>query len=245
MKHSINTYFRHSVRAFRRVVGVALVTLASLAGCIKPDMATETPSPGQPVNDAGAPAPAVITPSSPPPENAGPPAASTPAQAPAPQATWPQVEQFIQSRGDVPVNLAVWYDQPLSAVDRLQGFSYTNSTTGVPCTGFLLTGPVNGVIQPTGGQKVCATQPIIDALAAAWVVVTSDGQPVTVVFGRVELPNVAAIAVVYTDGTSLQVNPVLGGFLLAKPDLVGVTVITAIDAQGNTVIANIPQTPVS
>jgi hypothetical protein len=40
------------------------------------------------------------------------------------------------------------------------------------------------------------------------------------------------------------VNPVQGGFLILKPGVVSASVITAIDALGNTVIPNIPQSPV-
>ena len=39
-------------------------------------------------------------------------------------------------------------------------------------------------------------------------------------------------------------TPVEGGFLLLKPGVLAVSRITAINAQGYTVIENIPQTPV-
>ncbi len=74
---------------------------------------------------------------------------------------------------------------------------------------------------------------------------TSDGQPYTDrVWAGGESGGLAAIAVVYSDNSSQTANPVMGGFLMLKPGVVSVSVITAVNAQGNTVIPNIPQSPV-
>jgi len=152
------------------------------------------------------------------------------------------VEQFVFSRGDQPNGLQVWYDQP-QATDRLQGFSYTG-LAGTPCAGYLLSVAANGVWQPNNGALVCADSPAAEALAAVTYFLTSNGQPTTIVFGRVMNPTVTAVAVLFSDGTSLQVAPQAGGFLVVRPDVVTANVITAINAEGNTVIPNIPQLPV-
>jgi len=150
--------------------------------------------------------------------------------------------QFLQSQGDATTELQVWYDQPQQS-DRLQGFSYS-AISGSPCVGFVLTAFVNGFWQPNNGARVCAESPGVEALAAVTFFLTSDGQPYTIVFGRVENPAVSAIAVMYDDDVSQQANPLKGGFLLLRPGVVGVRVITAVNAEGNTVIPNIPQSPV-
>ncbi len=152
------------------------------------------------------------------------------------------VEQFIFSRGQQPNGLQVWYDQP-QAFDRLQGFSYTGMT-GVPCVGYLLSTATSGVWQPNNGALVCADSPAAEAFAAVTYFLTSTGEPTTIVFGRVMNPAATAIAVIFNDGTSQQTAPQAGGFLVVRPDVVAATVITAINAEGNTVIPNIPQLPV-
>lgn len=152
------------------------------------------------------------------------------------------IEQFIVSRGSQPTGLQVWYDQP-QAADRLQGFSYTR-LDGAPCAGYLLSTAANGVWQPNNGALVCADSSAAEAFAAVTYFLTSTGQPTTIVFGRVTNPDATAIAVVFNDGTSLQTAPQGGGFLVVRPDVVAATVITAINAEGNTVIPNIPQLPV-
>jgi hypothetical protein len=152
------------------------------------------------------------------------------------------IEQFVRSRGEQPNGLQVWYDQP-QASDRLQGFSYVRAD-GAPCVGYLLSTAANGVWQPNNGALVCADSPAAEAFAAVTYFLTSAGQPTTIVFGRVMNPNATAIAVVFNDGTSLQTAPLGGGFLVVRPDVVAATVITAINAEGNTVIPNIPQLPV-
>ncbi len=152
------------------------------------------------------------------------------------------VEQFILSRGEQPNGLQVWYDQP-QAFDRLQGFSYTGMT-GVPCVGYLLSTAIGGVWQPNNGALVCADSPATEAFAAVTYFLTSTGDPTTIVFGRVMNPAATAVAVVFNDGTSQQTAPQAGGFLIVRPDVVAATVITAINAEGNTVVPNIPQLPV-
>ena len=158
---------------------------------------------------------------------------------PAPDAL---VGQFIASRGQTPASLQIWYDQ-LREPDRLQGFSYTGAG-GVPCAGFLLTALLNGVWQPNNGALVCAESPAAEALAAVTFFLTSDQQAYTIVFGRVLDPTVTAIAVQFSDGNSQQATPQAGGFLLVRPGVAGANVITAINAEGNTVFPNIPQSPV-
>ena len=152
------------------------------------------------------------------------------------------IGQFIIGRGDTPNALQMWYDQPLVA-DQLQGFSYTGAN-GLPCAGFLLLAMVNGVWQPNNGALACTPQAGSNALAAVTFIAASDGQVFTIVFGRVDDPTISAIAVVYNDGTDQRVSPFLGGFLLVRAGVVSANVITAINAQGNTVIPNIPQSPV-
>lgn len=158
---------------------------------------------------------------------------------PAPDAL---VGQFIASRGQTPASLQIWYDQPQEP-DRLQGFSYTGAD-GVPCAGFLLSAYLNGVWQPNNGALVCAESPVAEALAAVTFILTSDEQAHTIVFGRVLDPTVTAIAVQFSDGESQQVTPLAGGFLLVRPGVASANVITAINAEGNTVFPNIPQSPV-
>ncbi len=156
--------------------------------------------------------------------------------------SWPMIEQFIRDRGNTPNNLQVWYEQPRDP-DRLQGFSYS-SANGSPCVGFLLTALTNGVWQPSYGAQICAPQPDGQALAGVTFFPTSDGAVYTIVFGRVADPSISAVAVMYADGSNQTVNPFMGGFLLVKAGVHSATTITAVNAEGYTVIANIPQTPV-
>jgi hypothetical protein len=151
------------------------------------------------------------------------------------------VTQFIQSRGDAANALAVW-DQRLLGPDQLYGFSYTN-LAGQPCAGFLLTGFVNGVWQPTNGGVVCSPQAGAQEIAGVTPFLTSDGQPYTITFGRVDNPTVSAVALVYDDGSTDSVSLLNGGFVFVRAGITGVTTITAIDTLGNTVIPNIPQLP--
>jgi hypothetical protein len=210
-----------------RALSLAVLMVIFLAGCIKP-VAEQTVTATAPFGAASAP-------------NGGPTPSGEVNVVPT-QAPLVVVEQFILSRGDRPTNLQIWYDEPRDR-DHLQGFSYTNQS-GVPCVGFLLTALTNGVWQPNNGALACAQTPDAEAIAAVTFFPTSDGQPYTVVFGRVQNTAVTAIAVVYADGSNQTGNPVGGGFLLLKPGVLAVTRITAIDAQGYTVIDNIPQTPV-
>ena len=200
---------------------IALMIVGLLAGCIQPVETEPTPgaqsAPVQPAGpDSAVPAPAV-----------GDSASLTPV-----------IEQFIRDRGEAPSNLQTWPEQPLGP-DLVRGYSFTNAA-GAPCVGFLLTAVAGGLQQPINGALVCAPAPDVTALAGVWVFLTSDGQSFTLVFGRVDDPSVSAVAAVFSDGSNRTVNPSLGGFLIAQPGIVDVNVVTAINAEGNTVIANIP-----
>lgn len=197
-------------------------------------MPTPTGSGAEPV------APAIAGPDA----AAQPGAPATSAAVAPPSGSVPVIDQFLLGRGESPGNLQVWYERQLGTPDYLYGFSYTGAN-GLPCAGFLLTAPVNGVWQPNNGALACAPQPGIPALASISLFATTDGQPYTIVFGRVEDPAVTAIAVVYADGSNQTVEPFLGGFLFAAPGLLEASVITAINQQGNTVIDNILQVPAS
>jgi hypothetical protein len=72
---------------------------------------------------------------------------------------------------------------------------------------------------------------------------TSDGLLYTLIFGVVNDPTITAVAVVYSDGNYQTVSPMMGGFLIIRPGVLGATTITAVNQQGNTVIPNIPQLP--
>jgi hypothetical protein len=231
--------YKHSVRRLSIVLGLVVL----LAGCIQPvsntDLTKTAVAPFVPLTQAAAPVPTnppVVVATTPPP------AASAEGSLPTQVQTAPYVAQFIQGRGDMPNDLVVWEERQLGA-DLLSGFSY-NNLNGLPCTGYLLMALANGTWQPNNGALVCAPQPDTQALSAVTFFLTSDGQPYSIVFGRVDNPAVSAIAVVYSDNSSQTVNPIQGGFLVLKPGVVSASVITAIDALGNTVIPNIPQSPV-
>ncbi len=221
-------------------LSLAIVFVLFAAGCIQPvstsDLTKTAVGPG---------AAPVVVPSTVPGSAPGPAVAAQPTSAvggaptPGPSSA---ISQFIVGRGDTPNALQMWYDQPLVG-DQLQGFSYTGAS-GLPCAGFLLLAMVNGVWQPNNGALACTPQPGSNALAAVTFIATSDGQIFTIVFGRVDDPTISAIAVVYNDGTDQRVSPFLGGFLLVRAGVVSANVITAINAEGNTVIPNIPQSPV-
>ncbi len=214
-----------------RWVGVSLALIGVLAGCIQP--VDETEPGATPTGVGAAPAAAPVTD----------PDAGVAEQPPA-TSSYPEVEQFIQSRGQVPGNLQVWYQQPLDS-DRLYGFSYS-IVGGLPCAGFVLTALTQGVWQPVNGALLCAEQPAIQALASdARLFATSDGGFYTVIFGRVEDPTISSVAVIYNDASTQNVNIFMGGFLFVKPGVFSATLITAINAEGYTVIDNIPQTEAS
>jgi hypothetical protein len=225
-------------------VAVCLSMVMALAGCIQPtsntDLTKTAVAPFVPLTQAAGPVPTnppvVTNPTAAPASPGG--AVITPA----PTQSLPLVGQFIRDRGDTPNNLTVWDERFLGA-DRLAGFSYAN-LNGLPCAGFLLMASAGGIWQPNNGALICAQQPGTEALSAVTFFLTSDGQAYTIVFGRVDNPAVSAIAVVYSDNSSQTANPVMGGFLILKPGVASVSVITAIDALGNTVIPNIPQSPV-
>jgi hypothetical protein len=170
-----------------------------------------------------------------------PPVQSNPQLTPAADLATATVAQFIQNRDDVANNLAVWDQRPLGP-DQMYGFSYTN-LNGLPCAGFLLTSFVNGVWQPTNGGVICDAQASTQGIAGVMPFLTSDGQPYTITFGRVDNPTVSAVAVVYEDGTTDSLSVFNGGFMFVQTGITGVTTITAIDSLGNTVIPNIPQLP--
>lgn len=200
----------------------------ALAGCIQPVEPTALPSPTlqqvQPVN----PPPAATS-------TLDPGAAGAAPVVPTP------VVQFLQGRGEVPGDLRVWYDQP-QGIDHLYGFSYSNAN-GLACAGFLLTAVDPGVA-PNGAIH-CAEGVGIPAMASVSLFATTDGQPYTVVFGRVEDPTITVLSIIFSDGSSQPVIPIDGGFLTTVPGVLGANMITAINAQGNTVIDNIPQSPAS
>jgi hypothetical protein len=89
----------------------------------------------------------------------------------------------------------------------------------------------------------CGLAPTDIALAGVTPILTSDGQPYTVVFGIAVDPQVSAVAAVFSDGTPLTVEPVQGGFMIVRSGIHGANTITAVNPQGNTVIQNIPQVP--
>ncbi len=237
--------YNHRVRRLGMLIVVALV----LAGCIQPtsdvDQTRTAVAPYLPLTQAALPAatnPPVVAPTNPPPAAVTTAPGVVPANTPAPAQSQPMVAQFIRDRGETANNLVVWDERPLGN-DQVSGFSYTNAA-GLPCAGFLLMANINGAWQPNNGSLICAAQPGVEAQAAVTFFLASDGQPYTVVFGRVENPAVSAVAVVFSDNASQMVNPVMGGFLLIQGGVVSATVITGVDAQGNTVIPNIPQSPV-
>ena len=202
-----------------------------LSGCIQPEIAVHQTETAQ--------APLLVPTA--PPTPAAPPAISQQATA-LPPSGMVVAEQFIRQRGDLPNALLVWHEGPLGP-DHLLGFSYTGMA-GTPCSGYLLLAYQNGVWLPTNGTAVCAPQPEVTAQSAFTFILTSDGQPYTIVFGRVQAPSVTAVAAVYDDGGAFNAQVVGGGFMLVRPGVSGPTALTAIDALGNTVIATIPISPV-
>jgi hypothetical protein len=203
-----------------------------LAGCIQPDKTAEPPTPT--IQPGG------IVPLAQTPPGVVPTTGSVPTGV---QPSFTVIDQFIRGRGETPADLQIWYEQPRGP-DQLHGFSYTNAN-GLPCAGFLLTALVNGTWTPNNGAILCAPQLGVNGLASVLLFATTDGQPYTIVFGRVEDPSVTAVAVIYSDSTNQSVAPFLGGFLFVKEGVLGVNTITAINSEGNTVIPNIPQSPAS
>lgn len=151
-----------------------------------------------------------------------------------------QVTQFISGRGDVSANLQIWYDAQ-RGIDRFVGFSYTGSAG--PCAGFLVLASANGAWQLTeSGALYCA--PTADGFAANTFVLTSDGQPNTIVFGRVEQAAVSVVQVVFDDGSTEVVSVTSGGFLIVKSGVTSPTSVIGADGQGNIVLPNIQHSPV-
>lgn len=226
------------------LAGIALLVGVVLVGCIQPvsdeelaailtsTVITYTPTlPPSPTYPAIATSPPVAT---------VPPAQVSPQPTTVAVSANPVIEQFVRDRGYTPNNLEVW-DQRTIGPDQLYGFSYTNQN-GEPCVGFLLTALINGGWQPNNGGLSCGTAGT-PAVAGVTFFSLSDGQPYTIAFGRVDDPAVSAVAIVYQDNSTQSTNLTQGGFMFLKPGVAGASVITAIDAFGNTVIENIPQVP--
>lgn len=219
------------------MIGILTLVAVGAAGCIRP---IETVAPPTPTVPAAAPPPTATVAVEPAPaggEEAVPPVDTAPeAQEPAPAQA--SAEAFVTGRGQIPADLQVWGDAPLGP-DRLIGFSFTGAD-GLPCTGFLLISAA-----ANNGAIACALDPAVPSLASVSYISTSDGQPYTIAFGRAGDPAITAIAVVFDDGSSQSVAPNLGGFMVLHPDIFSVVSITAVNAEGNTVIDNIPQVPAS
>jgi hypothetical protein len=221
-------------KILRRVAPILISML--LVGCIQPiSVANQTQTAEAPFNT-----PVSLGPTQAPvATNPSPGVAATPVP---PAASASVADTFVRSRGDIPSNIQVWYDQALGP-DRVQGFSYTGQT-GLPCAGFLLTAFINGLWQLNNGGLVCGDQPAAESLAAVTFFLASDGQPYTIAFGRTQNATITSVATVYADGSSQPFTVSAGGFLVVSPGVLTVARITAIDAQGFTVIDNIPQAPV-
>lgn len=221
--------------ARRMMSGLAILLAWGLTGCIQP---VETPAPA--TATVAAPPAAVaptttLAPDGVPEIEAAAPPVEEPVAAPSGHE---YVEPFVSGRGHVAEDVQVWGDAPLGP-DRLLGFAFTEAG-GLPCTGFLLVSAT-----ANNGAVACATDLAATALASVSYISTSDGQPYTITFGRVLDPAITAVAVLFDDGSSQSVGPSAGGFMVLHPDIFSVVTITAIDAQGNTVIDNIPQIPAS
>ncbi|MCD4684452.1 MAG: hypothetical protein K8S97_00760 [Anaerolineae bacterium] len=238
------------VRRARLVVLLSVVLL--LAGCIQPigeveqtKTAMETaivltygPSTPTPLPlPTTQPPVAGINPTQPPVTN--PTAVSVPAS---PQGT-AQVLQFLQRRGIYANGLMLWYDQQQRA-DFLKGFSYTDAANN-PCAGFVIAAQdAYGGWQATeSGAVVCATQPTANAVAASFLFLTSDGQPHTIVFGRVQNPSVTLVSVLFDNGSSQIVSVTSGGFLVVQEGVAGATTVNGLDAQQNVILPNITLSP--
>lgn len=152
-------------------------------------------------------------------------------------------EQFVLNRRDVPGNLAVWYAQALGP-DMLRAFSYVGQT-GTPCAGYVVLIQAGGAWQLTdNGALVCAAQPAAETVAATMLFLLSNGEPQTIVFGRVMTPSVSAVSVTFDDGTVQAAAVLAGGVVLVRPGVTGVTSMVGLDAQGNVVLPSIPLSPV-
>lgn len=210
----------------RIFVGIIIVGTFILAGCIKP--ADPTPAATQP-----------------------PPVGAVPTQAPGGQPSGAEagagavspsltvIEQFVQSRGDSASGLSIFYNQALSQ-DQVIGFRYENAQA-LPCAGWLLFPPASAGQQPINGGLVCAADATMSAFAGWTPFLTSDGQPYTVILGRVTVPGVTAVSAVSAAGTSVNTFVSNQGFVMFTSGIQEINTITAINAEGNTVIADVPQ----
>ena len=197
----------------------------ALSACIQPVDPTPAPTPTSP---------SVVTSPLPPPAQPGndaAPAASSPSLV--------QVEQFVQSRGDAALNLSVYYSQGLGQ-DQVIGFRYENGG-GLPCAGWLLFPPVSMGQQPINGGLVCTGDPAQSSFVGWTPFLTSDGQPFTVVVGRVGDPSITAVAAINAGGASVDTFVSNSSFLMLENGVQEIVTATAINAQGNTVIAALPQ----
>ena len=225
----------------RRVeLSVLLFLLAGLlAGCIRPvdeqpsGTPTAPPAAGEGVIEAP-PAEATAIPTL----SSGEPITEPPAAPAVDPATL--VTEFIQRRGDVPSNVAIWAEQQLGP-DQLHAFTYSGAA-GEPCAGFLLSA-VPGT-PSDNGAIACAADPGAGVFGGSTLLLTSDGQPYSIVFGQVFDPTVAAITAAYADGTTNQAQPVQGGYFIATPGIAELTGLSAQDPTGATIIDPIPQSTV-
>lgn len=216
------------------MIGLALV----LAGCIQPISEVDQTKTAQATMGfapfSGAPS------ATPPPVIAGPDAAASATAAPQLPVL---IDQFVRGRGDAPSSLQVWHDAQ-QGIDRLVGFSYSG-LAGAPCAGFVVLASPGGVWQLTdSGALFCTSNPSAEAFAANTFFLTSEGQPNTIVFGRVNNTSVSTVRVLFDDGNSQAANVAMGGFLIVKPGVASPTTLIGVDAQGNVILSNIQHSPV-
>lgn len=223
----------------RRVALAAMIGLALvLAGCIQPISEVDQTKTAQATMGF---VPFSAAPSAtPPPVDAGSDAAASATAAPQLPVL---IDQFVRGRGDAPGSLQVWHDAQ-QGIDRLVGFSY-NGLSGTSCAGFAVLASPGGVWQLTdSGALFCTVDPSAEAFAANTFFLTSDGQPNTIVFGRVNNASVSTVRVLFDDGNSQAVNVAMGGFLVVKPGVASPTTLIGVDAQGNVILSDIQHSPV-
>jgi len=217
-----------------------LIVFASvIAGCIQPVEETPATTPTAPLASVGEdqpPAADALPPAEMPTLSSGEPIT----EPPAPVDAGTLVTEFIMRRGDSPSNLNIWTEQQLGP-DLLHAFVYSGAA-GEPCGGFLLSA-VPGA-PSDNGAIACAEDPAAGVFAGMTLLLTSDGQPFSIIFGQVFDPTIAAVTATYADGTINQTQPVEGGFLIATPGIAELSSITAQDPSGNTIIQQIPQSAV-
>lgn len=223
----------------RRATLVGMVSLALvLTGCIQPISEVDQTKTAQATMGF---VPVFAAPSATPPAVAGEPGPAASATA-APQLP-ALVDQFVRGRGDTSSALQIWHDAQ-QGVDRLVGFSY-NGLAGTPCAGFVVLASPSGFWQLTdSGALFCTSDPAAGAFAANTFFLTSDGQPNTIVFGRVNNASVSTVRVLFDDGNSHSAGVAMGGFLVVKPGVASPTTLIGVDAQGNVILSDIQHSPV-